>query len=168
MSLPRKGTTFGTLELNNNTYDIFSRPLSKHVTDKLYSYMKFNGVGLTSAPWSTNKYKWEVIDKKLYLTFIHLFNDKIENCIFDIFGNKKLFADWLTDDITILISKKDILEADATMTEEEKDAISKRGQAFVQREVKVLSFSNGELINESDCFTEKYIDRWRLKDYLID
>lgn len=173
MSLPNKGTTFGKLKFNNHIYEIFSRPLSDDIADKIKKYKKLHKVGMTTNPWHTNKYEWEIINNKIYLTFIYLFdgfknfhNAKLKNYIFDIFGTDKIFADWLNKDIKLLISKKDILEPDNTMTEEEKYAIATKGRAFVQREVKVLSFSNGELINESDCFIEKYIEKMRLKDYI--
>lgn len=72
MSMPSRGTTFGEIEINGETYKIFSRPLSDEIVEKIHKY-KTDGAGIsTSASWMTDTYKWSIVDNKLYLNEMNI------------------------------------------------------------------------------------------------
>lgn len=62
MSIPTSETIFGTIEFQNNTYELLSQPLSNEQFEKIKQYKKDNNCAISSAPWSVNKYKWIVED----------------------------------------------------------------------------------------------------------
>ena len=165
MSMPTTGTTFGKLKLDNIDYNIFNLPISEDIIVKIQDYKKEHKLGYTSAPWIANKYEWFIEDNKLYLKYMHFFNDPQDNAMDSIFGISPLFAEWVDEEIKILISKKDILEADNTITENEINAVNKQGRILVDREVKILSFSKGILKSVSPTLTERYTQR-QLKYYI--
>ena len=70
--MPSKGTTFGEIEINGETYKIFSRPLSDEIAEKIHKY-KIEGAGIsTSASWMSDTYKWSIVDDKLYLNEMNI------------------------------------------------------------------------------------------------
>jgi len=72
MSMPSRGTTFGEITIDGETFKIFSRPLSDEIAEKIHKY-KTDGAGIsTSAPWMTDTYKWSIVDNKLYLNEINI------------------------------------------------------------------------------------------------
>lgn len=109
MSIPTQETVFGTIEFQNNTYDLLSQPLSDEQFEKINQYKKDNNFGISSAPWSVNKYEWVVEDNKLYLIDVRfkLCEDK-SNHIQNIFDTDKLFASWVNRELKLLVSKEDI------------------------------------------------------------
>lgn len=138
MSIPTTETTFGTIEFQNNTYELLSQPLSDEQFEKIKLYKKDNNCGISSAPWSVNKYKWIVEDNKLYLIEIYfkLCEDQ-SNHIQNIFDTDKLFASWVNREIKLLVSKKDIDDKKA------------------KREVIILDIQNGVIKNHTND-VEKY------------
>ena len=109
MSIPTQETVFGTIEFQNKTYYLLSQPLNDKCFEKINKYKKENNCGLSSAPWSVNKYKWVVEDNKLYLIDVRfkLCDDK-SNHIQNIFDTDKLFSSWVNYEIKLLVSKEDI------------------------------------------------------------
>ena len=147
MSFPTKDVVFGTVIHRDKKYDSVSSltDTNKEYHKKLQQYKKENQCGISTAPWSSNKTTWIVEDKKLYLVDMRINSIfcKIENNIIqDIFQTDKLFASWLNKDIKLLISKKKI-----ERTEDSKDN--------VQRDVLVLSFKNGMIVDTKQI-TEQY------------
>ena len=147
MSFPTKDVVFGTVIYRDKKYDSVSSltDTNKEYHKKLQQYKKENQCGISTAPWSSNKTTWVVEDKKLYLVDMRINSIfcKIEhNIIQDIFQTDKLFASWLNKDIKLLISKKKI-----ERTEDSKDN--------VQRDVLVLSFKNGMIVDTKQI-TEQY------------
>lgn len=138
MSISTKETIFGTITCKNNQYDLLTQPLSEEQFKKIDTYKKANDCGISSAPWQTNKYHWNIEDNKLYLTEVYfdLCPDK-SNLIQKIFKEEKVFAKWLNKSIKLLVSKKDIDEN------------------YREREVLILDFNNGMLVDTKKD-NEKY------------
>ena len=152
MSIPTKDTVFGKIQYKNKKYDLLNQPIGKVQSDKLNQYKKDNNCGISSAPWSVNKFEWIIKDDKLYLSSIKckLCKNK-ENIIKNIFGTDELFASWVNKDIELLVSKKEL-------------GNNKQGRMMIEREVLVLNFENG-LLKKSKRKTEQYRSS-SLKNYL--
>lgn len=144
MSIPTQETVFGTIEFQNKTYDLLSQPLNDKCFEKINKYKKENNCGLSSAPWSVNRYKWIIEDNKLYLVDIHfkLCDDK-SNHIQNIFDTDKLFASWVNHELKLLVSKEDIDNKKA------------------KREVLVLDVQGGIVKNYKNVVEEYNIPRLR-------
>lgn len=144
MSFPTSETVFGTIEFQNNSYELLSQPLSDEQFEKIKQYKNDNNCGSSSAPWSVNKYKWVVEDNKLYLIDIRfkLCEDK-SNHIQNIFDTDKLFASWVNRELKLLVSKEDIDSKKA------------------KREVIVLNVQNGVLKNYKNTLEEYNIPKLR-------
>ena len=135
MSFPTQDTIFGTIIYKDKKYDILNNPLEKTLYQKITQYKKDNDCVISTAPWNNNKFQWIIEDDELYLVSIKfkLCQNK-NNLISEIFNIKKLFASWLNDDVKLLISKKEIEHIN-------------NGKVKVQRDILILKFSNGILID---------------------
>lgn len=72
MSMPRRSTVFGEIEIDGQSYKILSRPVDDETAKKIHKY-KTDGAGVgSSAPWMTDAYKWSILDNKLYLDEINI------------------------------------------------------------------------------------------------
>ena len=144
MSIPTSETTFGTIEFQNNSYELLSQALSDEQFEKIKQYKKENNYGISSAPWSVNKYKWIIEDDKLYLVDICFkLCDNKSNHIQNIFDTDKLFASWVNREIKLLVSKEDIDSKKA------------------KREVLVLDVQGGIVKNYKNVVEEYNIPRLR-------
>jgi len=72
MSMPRRGTIFGEIEIDGQSYKMLSRPLDDETAEKIHSYKKQNNGIFTSAPWLNDTYRWSIVDNKLYLNEIKI------------------------------------------------------------------------------------------------
>jgi hypothetical protein len=152
MGFPTKDTVFGTIFYKDNKYDLLTNPLSEKKYQKLNKYKKENNCGMSTASWNVNNFEWIIDNNKLYLIDIKLKLCKNQdNLINEIFKTSKLFANWLNDDIKLLISKKEIEP-------------SKSSKVKMQRDIFVLNFNNGLLI-DSNKITEQY-QSFNLKYYI--
>ena len=152
MSIPTKDTVFGKIQYKNKKYDLLNQPIGKVQSDKLNQYKKDNNCGISSVPWSVNKFEWIIKDDNLYLSSIKckLCKNK-ENLINDIFNTSELFASWVNKEITTLVSKKEL-------------GNNKQGRMMIEREVLILEFENGSL-KKSRLEIEQYRSS-NLKNYL--
>ncbi len=143
MSFPIQDTIFGTIIYKDKKYDLLANPLDKILYQKITQYKKDNDCSISTAPWNNNRFQWIIEDDKLYLVSIKfkLCQNK-NNLISEIFDTKKLFASWLTDDIKLLISKKEIEHMN-------------NDKVKMQRDILILKFSNGILIDIINT-TEEY------------
>ena len=72
MSMPKRSTVFGEIEIDGQSYKILSRPVDDETAKKIHKY-KTDGAGVgSSAPWMTDAYKWSILDNKLYLDEINI------------------------------------------------------------------------------------------------
>lgn len=149
MSIPRKDTTWGDIELNGKVYKIFSRPLNDEGAEKIAKYKQEFG-GFSSAPWIYDNYSWIIKDNKLYLNEITIGMGSIRNLMPNIFGVDELFSDW-QEEIEVLISK------------EEFDIEDKQKKKLVKMKTKILSFKDGELQSTTDA-TKEFVMRKSLVD----
>lgn len=152
ISFPTEDTVFGKIQYKNKKYDLLNQPIGKAQSDKINQYKKDNDCGISSAPWSVNKFDWIIKDDKLYLSSIKckLCKNK-ENLINNIFNTNELFASWVNKDIKLLVSKKEL-------------GNNKQGRMMIEREVLILEFENGSL-KKSRLETEQYC-LLNLKKYL--
>jgi len=152
VSIPTKDTVFGKIQYKNKKYDLLNQPIGKVQSDKLNQYKKDNNCGISSVPWSVNKFEWIIKDDNLYLSSIKckLCKNK-ENLINDIFNTSELFASWVNKEITTLVSKKEL-------------GNNKQGRMMIEREVLILEFENGSL-KKSRLEIEQYRSS-NLKNYL--
>jgi len=143
MSFPIQDTIFGTIIYKDKKYDLLANPLDKILYQKITQYKKDNDCGISTAPWNNNKFQWTIEDNKLYLVSIKfkLCQDK-NNLISEIFDTKKLFASWFSDDVKLLISKKEIEHI-------------KNSKVKMQRNILILKFANGVLTDTTNS-TEEY------------
>jgi len=70
--MPRRGTIFGEIEIDGQSYKMLSRPLDDETAEKIHSYKKQNNGIFTSAPWLNDTYRWSIVDNKLYLNEIKI------------------------------------------------------------------------------------------------
>jgi len=70
--MPRRGTVFGEIEIDGQSYKMLSRPLDDETAEKIHSYKKQNNGIFTSAPWLNDTYRWSIVDNKLYLNEIKI------------------------------------------------------------------------------------------------
>jgi hypothetical protein len=141
MSMPKKDTTFGNIELNGDIYKIFSRPLNEESAEKVAQYKKEFG-GFSSAPWISDNYSWLIKENKLYLNEVTIGMGSIRNLMPNIFGVDELFAYWQNEEIEALVSK------------EEFDLEDKPKLKLVKMKTKILSFKDGELQSTTDATKE--------------
>ena len=151
MSMPRKDTTWGDIEINGKIFKIFSRPLNDATAEKVAQYKKEYG-GHSSAPWITDNYSWIIKDNKLYLHEITIGMESIRNLMLNIFEVDELFADWQNEEIEALISK------------EETPLLDKPNLKQVNMKIKRLKFKDGVLLSIED--TTKEFTMKNLKDYV--
>lgn len=73
MSIPKRSTVFGEIEIDGQSYKMLSRPVDDETAKKIHKY-KTDGAGVgSSAPWwMTDAYKWSILDNKLYLDEINI------------------------------------------------------------------------------------------------
>ena len=72
MSMPKRSTVFGEIEIDGQSYKMLSRPVDDETAKKIHKY-KTDGAGVgSSAPWMTDAYKWSILDNKLYLDEINI------------------------------------------------------------------------------------------------
>ena len=142
MSFPTQETIFGTIIYKDKQYDLLTNPLDKILYQKITQYKKDNDCGISTAPWNNNKFQWIVEDDKLYLVSIKFKLCQNENnLISEIFDTKKLFASYFNDDIKLLVSKKELEQI-------------KNSKVKMQRDILILKFSNGILIDTIDEIEE--------------
>jgi len=151
MSMPKKDTTFGDIELNGEIYKIFSRPLDVKSADKVAQYKKEYG-GHSSAPWVTDSYSWIIKENKLYLHGITIGMGSIRNLMPNIFKVDEVFASWTNEEIEALVSK------------EEFDISDKPDFKQVTMKIKKLKFKDGVLLSIEDATKEFTMKK--LKDYV--
>ena len=72
LSMPKRGTIFGSIKIDGKYYKMLSRPLDDETADKIHSYKKQNNGIFTSAPWLNDTYGWSIVDNKLYLNEIKI------------------------------------------------------------------------------------------------
>lgn len=143
MSIPTKDTVFGKIQYKNKEYDLLNQPIGKIQSDILNQYKKENNCGISSAPWSVNKFEWIIKDDKLYLSSIKCrLCENQENLISDIFDTNELFASWVNKEIKLLVSKKEL-------------GLNKQQKMMIEREVIVLNFENG-ILKHFQKETEQY------------
>ena len=150
MSMPKKDSTFGEIEINGKSYKIFSCPLNDEGVEKIAKYKQEFG-GFSSAPWISDNYSWIIKDNKLYLNEITIGMGSIRNLMPNIFEADELFSDWLNEEIEALVSK------------EEFDIEDKPKQKLVKMKTKILSFKDGELQSITDATKE-----FTMKKSLVD
>ena len=135
MSFPTQDTIFGIIIYKDKQYDLLTNPLDETLYQKITKYKKDNDCSISTAPWNNNKFQWIVEDNKLYLVSIKFKLCQNENnLISEIFDTKKLFASWHNNDVKLLISKKEMEHI-------------KNGKVKIQRDILILKFSNGILID---------------------
>jgi len=72
MSMPKRSTVFGEIEIDGQSYKMLSRPVDDETAKKIHKY-KTDGAGVgSSASWMTDAYKWSILDNKLYLDEINI------------------------------------------------------------------------------------------------
>jgi len=151
MSMPKKDTTFGDIELDGGIYKIFSRPLDEKSAEKVTQYKKEFG-GHSSAPWVTDNYSWIIKENKLYLQEITIGMGSIRNLMPNIFEVDELFASSQNEEIEALVSK------------EEFDISDKPDFKQVIMKIKKLKFKDGVLLSIEDATKEFTMKK--LKDYV--
>ncbi len=70
--MPTRGTVFGEIEIDGQSYKMLSRPVDDEIAEKIHSYKKQNNGIFTSAPWLNDTYRWSIVDNKLYLNEIKI------------------------------------------------------------------------------------------------
>lgn len=154
MSIPISTRIFGQITIDDITFDLLSQPFSDEQFEKIKQFKKDNKCGISSAPWSVNKYKWIVEDDKLYLVDVRfkLCEDK-SNHIQNIFDTDMFFASWLNKELKVLIHE--IPEYNNSNKKREK-----------KRKVLMLNFKDGVIISKNEI-EEIYISN-KLQDYIKD
>jgi len=153
MSMPKEDTTFGDIEIDDEIYKIFSRPIDDASTSKVAQYKNEYG-GHSSATWITDNYSWIIKDDKLYLREITIGRGSIRNLMENIFEQEELFASWQNKDVEALVSKEEFdLETD-----------HKRRMKLVKMKIKLLKFKDGILLSIEDATKEFTMKK--LKDYV--
>ncbi|MGE3301368.1 MAG: hypothetical protein AB7I39_13165 [Arcobacter sp.] len=152
MSIPISTTVFGQITIDDLTFDLLTQPLSDSQFEKIKQFKKDNNCGISSAPWSVNKYKWILEDDKLHLVDVRfkLCEDKSNN-IQNIFDTDKLFASWLNKELKVLIHE--IPEYNNPNKKREK-----------KRKVLMLKFKDGVIISKNEI--EEIYTSNRLQDYI--
>jgi hypothetical protein len=135
MSFPTHETIFGIINYKNKQYDLLTNPLDDIIREKINIYKNKNKCGISTAPWSSNKFEWIVENNKLFLISIKLkLCENQDNLINNIFNTNKLFASYLNDSIKLLVSKKEM-------------KVMHNLKIKMQRDVIILKFNDGKLIN---------------------
>ena len=133
MSMPQQDTTFGEIKIEDTKYRIFSRPINDESAEKVVQYKKEYG-GFSTAPWIWDNYVWSIIDNKLYLEEMTIWQGSIRNLNELIFGSDEpLLASWQNKDIEALISR------------EEFDIENEPKQKLVKMKTKILTWAGKDL-----------------------
>ncbi len=136
MSIPTKATTFGTITVEGEKYDLFSIPFGDQQNERINQYKKEHKCGSSSAPWKFNRYHWEISDNKLYLISMSLglCPEPQISRIQDIFSEDKVFASWTNREIKALVR---VIE-DKMIDDRNREII---------RDVMIMELKDGILIN---------------------
>ena len=70
MSFSTSTTVYGQIIIEDKIYDLLSQPLGDEQKKTIDDFKKEHNCGISSAPWSVNKYKWILEDNKLYLIVV--------------------------------------------------------------------------------------------------
>ena len=169
----------GTIEFNGENYNIISGILAsnkecKKMLDTISEYRKEHNLFVKNWIYSTKPYAWSVKNGKLYLVGLYL-DSRLECEVFRegsiyetiTLSEDERFLSCFSGDISLLISKKDILSSNDTMTEEEKRIadLYVSGRILVELEIINLSFEKGELIKIGEKENEFFIERRRFDYY---
>lgn len=152
MSIPTSTTIFGQIVIDEQAYDLRTQPLGDEQKKRINDFKKEYKCGISSAPWSVNKYKWILEGNKLYLieVFFKLCEDK-SNLIQKLFATTKLEAQWLNGEIKVWMG--DLEDYSNPVKPREK-----------KRKLIILDFNNGMLISNREI--EEIYTSNRLLDYL--
>ena len=148
--MPKPDSLWGEITLNKKVYKMLSRPLNDESAEKVTAYKNEFG-GFSSAPWISDNYSWILKDNKLYLNEITIGMGSIRNLMPNIFGVDELFANWVNENLEILVSK------------EEFDIEDKPKLKLVKMKTKILSFKDGELQSTTDA-TKEFVMKKSLVD----
>ncbi|MBD3830923.1 MAG: hypothetical protein IE890_10630 [Arcobacter sp.] len=152
MSFSTSTTVYGQIIIEDKIYDLLSQPLGDEQKKTIDDFKKEHNCGISSAPWSVNKYKWILEDNKLYLieVIFKLCEDK-SNVIEKVFSTKELEAIWLSSELQVLI-------------EDYKDYSNPDKPRERKRKLMILDFNDGILISSREI--EEIYTTNRLLDYL--
>lgn len=152
MSVPTSTTIFGQIVIDEQAYDLRTQPLGDEQKKRINDFKKEYKCGISSAPWSVNKYKWILEGNKLYLieVFFKLCEDK-SNLIQKLFATTKLEAQWLNGEIKVWMG--DLEDYSNSDKPREK-----------KRKLMILDFNDGILISSKEI--EEIYTSNRLLDYL--
>ena len=152
MSFSTSSTVYGQIIIEDKIYDLLSQPLGDEQKKTIDDFKKEHNCGISSAPWSVNKYKWILEDNKLYLieVIFKLCEDK-SNLIQKLFATTKLEAQWLNGEIKVLMA--DLEDYSNPDKPREK-----------KRKLMILDFIDGMLISSREI--EEIYTTNRLLDYL--
>lgn len=152
MSFSTSTTVYGQIIIEDKIYDLLSQPLGDEQKKTIDDFKKEHNCGISSAPWSVNKYKWILEDNKLYLieVIFKLCEDK-SNLIQKLFATTKLEAQWLNGEIKVLMG--DLEDYSNPDKPREK-----------KRKLMILDFIDGMLISSREI--EEIYTTNRLLDYL--
>ena len=152
MSVPTSTTIFGQIVIDEQAYDLRTQPLGDEQKKRINDFKKEYKCGISSAPWSVNKYKWILEGNKLYLieVFFKLCEDK-SNLIQKLFATTKLEAQWLNGEIKVWMG--DLEDYSNPDKPREK-----------KRKLMILDFIDGMLISSNEI--EEIYTSNRLLDYL--
>ena len=171
MSMPRRGTVFGEIEIDGQSYKMLSRPLDDETAEKIHSYKKQNNGIFTSAPWLNDTYRWSIVDNKLYLNEI-----KIR------FNNGEQFKNKLPEFREEILKDDDSSNSIEVKTKSRKKLVKDMRFGFVddgysrtleeigqvlnitrERVSQILSIDSKNIINEL-FNTDKLFAQWQNKD----
>lgn len=152
MSFPTSTTIFGQIVIDEQVYDLRSQPLGDEQKKRINDFKKEHNCGISSSPWSVNKYKWILEGNKFYLieVFFKLCEDK-SNLIQKLFATTKLEAQWLNGEIKVWMG--DLEDYSNPDKPREK-----------KRKLMILDFIDGMLISSNEI--EEIYTSNRLLDYL--
>ncbi|HHH53733.1 MAG TPA: hypothetical protein ENK91_08755 [Bacteroidetes bacterium] len=152
MGTPSKNRVFGQIQYKNKLYDIVINSLLNQETQFIIQKFKQDkNYTTSSAPWLHEAYHWNIENDKIYLQSIWFDLCSNDNQIMNIFGKKKIFANWVQK-VNLLESQK-LLKRDGVNT-------------YYQRKILVLHFENGILFN-TESYSEDYVVK-ELKNYITD
>ena len=69
MSFSTSTTVYGQIIIEDKIYDLLSQPLGDEQKKTIDDFKKEHNCGISSAPWSVNKYKW-ILEEVLELVEI--------------------------------------------------------------------------------------------------
>jgi len=162
MSWIRGDATWGTIQINNKTYEILHSTCAE-IPNKAGKYrQKHSFMGGFGNKSRFINYEVMIKDNKLYLTSIKFRKHNkyrelfwTDNLINDIFNKEKIFLKNQNSEIKLLINKeiKNLCNIE-----------TKREFHSIKMQLLVLNFKNGELISSSN--KEEYTSFRVLKNYI--